>query len=195
MPRSRYTFGRPALIFAGFAAIAAPQSNASVATAPVVPSGASPHFAPPRSPLVPERAFADAYTDRAIGKLQARAAECGSLSTEYRVDCLSNALLETSRALNRADYRDARIALKQASDALRGLVDGSVDKTAPTLRQGERRYRAVQKSKVKTVQKQARAILQETETRLLRSGGSALRKTHFQRIARAVGSTKPLLRS
>jgi len=76
------------------------------------------------------------------------------------------------------------------------VCSSDLDKAAPKIRKGGKSYRAVKKSAVAKVNKQAKAIIVETETKLLRSAGSSqLRKTHYTRIARAVGSTKNILRS
>lgn len=145
--------------------------------------------------LVPEQVFSDAYTDRMTLKLQRGAAECLNLPPEYRIDCLSRKFREVSRSANRPDYRGVRQELGKASRALASLVKENADPQLAPIRKGNNTYRAVKRSAVKTVNRQAVAIIQETETKLLRSATSGLRRTHYQRLARAVGSTKTLFRS
>ena len=85
--------------------------------------------------------------------------------------------------------------MNKASRSLSSLVSQNEDKAAAPIRKGGKTYRAVKKAAVKAVAAKAAAIVTETETKLLRSASSGLRKTHYARIAQAVGSTKKILRS
>ena len=96
---------------------------------------------------------------------------------------------------NRPDYTTAQSELNKASRSLSSLVSQNEDKAAAPIRKGGKTYRAVKKAAVKAVAAKAAAIVTETETKLLRSASSGLRKTHYARIAQAVGSTKKILRS
>ncbi len=124
------------------------------------------------------------------------ASQCQSLPQEYRADCLAQELKEASRLVRNSGYKDANRQLNTASNKLTRLVKANEDKSAPKIRRNGKTYRAVKKSAVKKVNRQARKIVTETKTKLIRSAGnSALKKTHYTKIARAVDSTKVLLRS
>ena len=139
--------------------------------------------------------FSDANTEKVVDKLQRGEGVCRRLPSEYRADCMAKALRDAYQTASQPDYRGARKELQAASRALSNLVKQNADPKKPAVRVGNRTYRPVKKSAVKTVNRQATAILTETETRLLRSGTGERRKAHYQRIARAVGSTKKLFRS
>ena len=150
---------------------------------------------PVREPLAPQPVFSDANTGKVVKTLQAGEAACARLPVEYRTDCLARSFKDAAKAASAPDYRDARKMLNDASRTLAALAKANADPAAPALRVGGKSYRAVKKPVAKAVNRKAAAVITETETRLLRSSGSARRKTHFQSIARAVGSTKKLLRS
>ena len=147
------------------------------------------------SQLDPQPVFSDANTDNVVSKLTRGEAICRKLPSEYRADCLAKTLRDAYQAARQPDYRSARKELQSASRALSSLVKQNADPEKPAIRVGNRTYRPVRKSAAKTVNRKAAAIVQETETRLLRSATGDKRKTHYQRIARAVGSTKTLFRS
>lgn len=141
-------------------------------------------------------AFNDAFTAQVVQNIENGARICRGIAAQYRTDCLAQALKSGSDAAYRPDYSGARSELRNGSWKLSNLVTQNEDKSAPKLRRGGRTFRAVKKSAVRKVNRAARKIIVETETRLLRSAGNAkLRKTHYGRIARAVGSTKNILRS
>ena len=85
--------------------------------------------------------------------------------------------------------------MSSASRSISSLVNQNADPAAKPIVKGGKRYRAVKKSAIKSVNAKAAAIIAEAETKLLRSAGSGHRKVHFQRIAQAIGSTKKILRS
>ncbi|HDR29678.1 hypothetical protein [Rhodovulum sp.] len=102
----------------------------------------------------------------------------------------------------RGDYRDAKNALTQAACDLGTLAAANRDRTQPQIRlrqpSGETTpaLTPVRPEALASVNAAAAQILEEAETRLLRSAeSSARRMVHYQRIAAAVGSAKVLLRS
>ncbi len=124
------------------------------------------------------------------------ASQCQSLPQEYRVDCLAQELKEASRIVNNAGYKKANREIASAAKKLDRIVKRNEDKSAPKIKRNGKTYRAVKKSSVKKVNRQAKKVITETKTKLIRSAGnSALKKTHYTKIAKAVGSTKVLLRS
>ncbi|MEZ5801100.1 MAG: hypothetical protein R3D29_12355 [Nitratireductor sp.] len=143
-----------------------------------------------------QMAFSDSHTSAITRRLGDAERECGALPAEYRADCLAQGFKSAASATgNRPDYTIARTELNKASRSLSSLVSQNEDKAAAPIRKGGKTYRAVKKAAVKAVAAKAAAIVTETETKLLRSASSGLRKTHYARIAQAVGSTKKILRS
>ncbi|MEZ5870849.1 MAG: hypothetical protein R3D32_03185 [Nitratireductor sp.] len=141
-------------------------------------------------------AFSDSHTSAVTRRLGDAERECGALPAEYRADCLAQGFKSAASATgNRPDYTTAQSELNKASRSLSSLVSQNEDKTVAPIRKGGKTYRAVKKAAVKAVAAKAVAIVTETETKLLRSASSGLRKTHYARIAQAVGSTKKILRS
>ncbi|MCB1430653.1 MAG: hypothetical protein KDJ66_16255 [Nitratireductor sp.] len=141
-------------------------------------------------------AFSDSHTSAVTRRLGDAERECGALPAEYRADCLAQGFRSAASATgNRPDYTTAQSELNKASRSLSSLVSQNEDKAAAPIRKGGKTYRAVKKAAVKAVAAKAVAIVTETETKLLRSASGGLRKTHYARIAQAVGSTKKILRS
>ena len=123
-------------------------------------------------------------------------ADCRQVGPQYEVWCVAAALRQASKkAGTRGDYGDAGKIMQEAARKLEQLGRANVDRRAPRKRGKNGTYRAIKADKVAAVNRQARAIVQEAETKLLRSSGSGARKTHYQQIAKAVGSTKVILRS
>ncbi len=152
-------------------------------------------------PLAVERpillAFSESNTNRVVRTLSGAESECGALSSEYRLDCLQQAYGRAASAMSgKPDYDSARSEISKAGRSMKALVDQNLDAKAKPIQKGARRYRAVKKEVASAVNKKGEAIIKETATRLLRSAGSSHhRKTHYQRIASAVDSTKKILRS
>lgn len=141
-------------------------------------------------------AMSDAATAKALQPIDDATAECRSFGDAYLASCVAASLRSAARAMgSKPDYRDARKVLVDAARKLEGLTKAQADKTAPRQRGRNGRYRAVKPELAKAVNKAALTIVQEAETKLLRSSGSGLRMVHYQRIAKAVGSTKVILRS
>ncbi len=132
---------------------------------------------------------------------------CASVpQLEYRVDCLSERLQAVAAAIPAAgDYAEARALLLRTADDLGALVSANAATDLPQARISRggdaplatsRPLRPVATAALPEVAARAEAILQETETLLLRSStGTAARTLAYQQIAAAVGSTKLLLRS
>ncbi len=142
-----------------------------------------------------ELVFSDSATSQITRVLKGATRECRALASEYRASCAAAAFKRAASAASRPDYRAARSALNKASRDLSRLVSRNADRSAPTIGSGRKKYKAVKKAAVRAVAKQAISIISETQTKLLRSSGSVKRKTHYKRIAQAVGSTKVIFRS
>lgn len=128
---------------------------------------------------------------------------CSSLGAEYRIDCLADGLKAAAGTLpSNGEYKAARASMKKASSDLRKIARKYRDKSKKDVSTGRTtRWRGTKASAVKieklaVANREARAVIQEAETRILRSGeNSGKRRVHYQKIARAVGSTKRILRS
>lgn len=147
-------------------------------------------------------------TTRAIVQgLQDSTRFCASVpQLEYRVDCLSERLEAVAAAIPAGgDYAEARALLLRTAADLGALVSANPTTDLPPARVSQggaapistsRPLRPVATAALPEVAALAEAILQETETLLLRSStGTAARTLAYQQIATAVGSTKVLLRS
>lgn len=147
------------------------------------------------------------YTDVVTSNIAAAQQFCADLENEsYRVDCLAERLGEVSDEIpDDSDYAEVKEILKDTSEQLEELARANRDTTQPRGRatsQGEtpittsRPLTPVTPSSLPDVNAQAQAILDNTETLLLRSAeGSESKALQYSRIADAIGSTKVLLRS
>lgn len=124
----------------------------------------------------------------------------------YLVDCIGERLLAIARAMPRTgEYAQAREILMEAGEELRALARANKSPTAPVGRArgtvGNKVVRTrpltpVRRESVPAVKRAAAAILQEAETKLLRSAAASDRRLiAYAQIAKAVGSNKKLLRS
>ena len=139
----------------------------------------------------------DSATSAITAPLDGAGADCRAAGSAYEVSCLAASFRKAARVAkpNWTDYREARKILNDAAKKLDQLQKANAEKKAPKKKGKSGKYRAVKKEAVAAVRKQALKIVQETETKLLRSAGSGKRQVHYQRIAQAVGSTKVILRS
>ncbi len=148
----------------------------------------------------------DLITGKIVKDFDAVIQECGQYDPVYRIDCLKKNIDDIVKSLpNDGAYRNARQILINASNSLDRIVRRNQDMTAPyqdkkagANRRFKRhhRYRAVRRDKLQAALSQARAVMEEARTQLLRSSeNSEARFAHYQAIATAVGSTKVLLRS
>lgn len=146
-----------------------------------------------------------AYVTNSIVKnINAARAECGGYDPVYRIDCLRQRLADIARRIPSGPaYSQARQIVGRAASQL-GRIQGSIsDQKAPRKRsRGNARlkeakvYTAARRDKLNKAMEQARQVIAEAETQLLRAGeNSEKRAGHYQQIAAALGSTKVLLRS
>lgn len=135
-------------------------------------------------------------TNSSVKLLNSGRAECARLPKAYRLDCLRQTFSRAARPLESPDYRGAKKELNSASRQIKRLVNSNVDKSAPILKVKNRKYKAVKKAVVASLNKQATKIITESATKLLRSGSkSKQRRSHYTKIAKAFDSTKVILRS
>lgn len=125
---------------------------------------------------------------------------------EYVVDCLRVYYGWAADAIpDRGEYADIKKALRWAEKKLTAIVSANIDRDAPVIlpREGHKKnakklppLRPVKKASRKKVAAQAKAVVQETELVILRSGEDPARRTeHFQEVAAAVDSNLVILRS
>ncbi|MDK3074226.1 hypothetical protein QO034_13995 [Sedimentitalea sp. JM2-8] len=147
------------------------------------------------------------YTDVLTGNIAAAQKFCAELGNDsYTVDCLSERLEKIADDIPRdSDYAEVKTILKNTSDQLADLARANRDPAQTrgrATRAGEnpvtttRPLTPVRPEAVPQVNAQAQAILDNTQTLLLRSAeGSESKALQYSRIADALGSSKVLLRS
>ena len=142
-----------------------------------------------------------------VPQLSTRLSQMKSLCTDsdgFVVDCLAERI--ETLVLDASDlhgHQEMKQILRDTAEELRQLARANSDRTAPRARitspDGQRSTRplvAVTPSRRATAHRQAIAILEEAETKLLRSSAqSAARASQYQQVANALGSNKVLLRS
>lgn len=125
---------------------------------------------------------------------------------EYLADCIGDQLEEVATAIpDWGDYAEAKDILLETSSKLRRLARTNASPSRPPIRaQGTVKGKQirtgpltpVREDRVETVKQQAAAILEEAETKLLRSAQASDRRLiAYAQMAKAVGSNKTLLRS
>ncbi|MBN9669701.1 hypothetical protein [Roseibium aggregatum] len=142
-------------------------------------------------------ASSEEITNSVLKQLERRAARCGQLKRVHRIDCLRQVFAQTAAMLgNRRDLADASGELRKLSNTLNGIVRRNRDRKTRKAKLGHTYNRAVKIDALEEAEKQAIAAIEETATKLLRSAGNSRnRKVPYTRIARAVNSTKKILRS
>lgn len=143
-------------------------------------------------------------TNSIVKNINAARAECGSYDPVYRIDCLRQRFADIARRIPSGPaYSQARQIIGRAASQLGRIQAGISDAKAPRKRsRGNARLReakvyiAARRDKLNKALEQARQVVAEAETQLLRAGeNSEKRAGHYQQIAAALGSTKVLLRS
>ncbi len=148
----------------------------------------------------------DPQTDLLAAALAQIAGECERIGIEYRIDCLGQGLILAGRTLpRRGEYEEARETLIKAGKDLRRVARQNRDPAKPKIRHTiqvtpkvtrQRRLTPVAPEKLPEATVMAEAIVQEAETRLLRSAeNSQRRRVHYERVAQSLGSTRRILRS
>lgn len=127
-------------------------------------------------------------------------------SGEYAIDCLGDAFEKIAQDMPQTgDYAEAQAAIAQAGRKLRALArenastelpSGVIRSTGADGTASNTPLVPVRTETLAQTNAAALLIIEEAETILLRSAAnSAVRKTHYEQIASAVGSNKVLLRS
>lgn len=135
-------------------------------------------------------------TNKAVRILNEGRRECSVIDEVYKIDCLRQVFSRAASALDAPEYSGARRELRATSRALKKLVNSNVDKSKPGVKVKRRKLKAVKKAVVRNLNRQAKTIITESATKLLRSASkSKLRRSHYTKIAKAFDSTKVILRS
>ncbi|MEX0286111.1 MAG: hypothetical protein AB3N23_16000 [Paracoccaceae bacterium] len=157
--------------------------------------------------VVPSGQFgSNAFVGVVVSGIAAAKQFCSDLNdSAFRVDCLAERLaLVASEIPADSDYADVSAVLKDTSNQLAQLArsnrDGSRGRAHATQQKTQERttrpLTPVAPAQQAAVNQQAIAILESTETILLRSAESSKEKRNqYAKIADAVGSNKVLLRA
>ncbi len=121
---------------------------------------------------------------------------CEIVPAIYRADCLAQSLNRTSKKIRNKAYQPVQSNLQSTANSINEIVEANFDADAPLAKAGNKTYRPVKKELLEQVHKQITKVIVESATTLIRSAGNSVtKKIHFQRIAKAIDSTKNLLRS
>jgi hypothetical protein len=145
----------------------------------------------------------DKFTDLLVNSLGAAKGFCGALDQAYRVDCLADQIDQLAKDIPAdSDYAEMRGILEQTSKDMQSLARANRDAAKPRQRASaggsgtSRPLTPVRDASLASINQQATAILERTETLLLRTPDDDTgKKLHYTRIAEAIGSNKTLLRS
>ncbi len=157
--------------------------------------------------VVPSGQFgSQAFANVVVGGIAAAKQFCSDLNdSAYRVDCLAERLALVADGIpTDSDYAEVSDVLKDTSKQLADLARKNRDSTrgrahATQTKTNERTTRPltpIAPASAASVNQEAIAILENTETILLRSADSSQEKRNqYAKIADAVGSNKVLLRA
>lgn len=154
--------------------------------------------------VMPAGSFgSDRFTDLMVNSLAGARGFCGALGKAYQVDCLAERISNLSNQIpSDTDYGEVKQILNQTAQDMNRLARANRDVTLPrqnasTSGQSTTRpLTPVSEDRLAEISQQAAAILERTETLLLRTPDEdSGKKLHYTRIAQAIGSNKTLLRS
>nr|WP_314094096.1 hypothetical protein [uncultured Shinella sp.] len=146
----------------------------------------------------------DYLTSSIVRNINGARAECAGYDPVYRIDCLRQRLADIAQRIPAGPaYAEARQIISRASSKLGRIQSGITDAKAPRQRsranprlKQTKTYAAVKREKLSKAMEQARQVIEEASTQLLRAAeNSEKRASHYQQIAAALDSTKVLLRS
>lgn len=146
----------------------------------------------------------DYLTASIVKNINGARGECASYAPVYRIDCLRQRLADIAQRIPAGPaYSEARQIISRASSKLGRIQAGITDAKAPRQRsranprlKQTKTYAAVKREKLSKAMEQARQVIDEASTQLLRAAeNSEKRASHYQQIAAALDSTKVLLRS
>ena len=157
--------------------------------------------------VMPSGEFGSArFTDLLVNSLGAAKGFCGALDESYRADCLAERIGSLASDIPEgSDYDEVRQLLQQTSRDIASVARSNRDASKPRQRAStggsapqtsSRPLTPVTQASLASVNQQATAILERSETILLRTpDDDSGKRLHYTRIAEAIGSNKTLLRS
>ena len=195
------------------AAPGAPDSRLHLAGGDAV--GSPPVFVPYGTPPPGESRPAGssaAATGQVVATLEQATRYCGWLKRdgrgEYVIDCLAERIDDVNRRMaGLRGYDEVRAVLDETARGLNDIARANraagqrptrfrTEEADGTVTRTNRRLVPVEPARQQAAVAQALAVIEEAETKLLRSAEDPVaRGAQFQRIAAAVGSNKVLLRS
>ena len=146
----------------------------------------------------------DLVTQSIVKNFGAVRGECARYDPVYCIDCVRQRLRDIARRIPQGPaYAEARQIINRAVDRLGVIQAANLDHAEPRQRsfgnarlKETKNYSAVKRQNLERAMEQARQVIDEAATQLLRAAeNSGKRASHYQKIAAAVGSTKVLLRS
>ena len=146
------------------------------------------------------------FTDVIVTSLGAAKSFCSQLDQSYQIDCIAERLDKMARDIPKdSDYQEVRDLLASTSKEMASVARKNRDRSQPRKAASSggsnpqatsRPLTPVASASLLEASRQAAAILDRTETLLLRSPDDDSGKSlHYTRIAEAIGSNKTLLRS
>lgn len=159
----------------------------------------------PRFTAVRDRLDND-LTSRIVADLSEITRRCGLLPEEYRIDCLGKGYSFLARtAPDSPDYQAIREELARAGRRLQTIAKRYRDKAKPKRNLPKTSNTAssyawesvpVKIRKLEDATSEATSVIEESQTRLLRSAeNSSRRRIHYSRVSRSLGASRRILRS
>lgn len=157
----------------------------------------------------PVNALGIATTNLMVARITELARLCETASPGHRIDCLGKGYLRVARGMPKGSaYRPIRTELFRTGKALREIARQNSDDRRSSdsgatgaIRGGEAAngpssFRLVKEANLAAANSAAIAVIQEAQTRILRSAeNSHRRRVHYRRIAVAMDSSTRILRS
>lgn len=156
----------------------------------------------------PDVGLSDGRTSLITNALANIAETCETLPGEYRIDCLGKGMTLLANSMgNDVEYAEIRKELEDTGRSLRKIAKQNQDPTKPRIKrvqsvnagkskQRSRSYRPIKEVELPKATEAAIAIIQESQTRLLRSAeNSERRRVHYQTVTRSLDSATRILRS
>ena len=156
----------------------------------------------------PDVGLSDSKTSLITNAMTSLAEACETLPGEYRVDCLGKGMTLLANSMgNDVEYAEIRKELADTGRSLRKIARQNQDRTKPRIKrvqsvnagkskQRARSYRPIKELELPKATETAIAIIEEAQTRLLRSAeNSERRRVHYQTVTRSLDSATRILRS
>lgn len=138
--------------------------------------------------------FSDAEIAEITQRMEGGFDQCANVDATYQIDCFRRVYERAAQDLKGQRLQaDAQKSMRRTAVELKRLARAYVDPSAAKIQVAGKTVIAIRREALPQAAAQARRILQETETYLLRGNRQAA--LHYQRIASVVNSSKVLIRS